>query len=448
MFRLSFYNFLRSRITRISLLLVLACGLISILVGKQFLDNHAENIAATHTTQKAHLLRNAQYINSEMGLYLYYARFALVNQPDRLAGIAIGQKDVNPSIQSVTIRGLEAQKYDTDLTNPVNLLSGNLDLSFVIIYLFPLLIIAFCYNLLSEEKEGGTWRLVAAQSQRPWKLLLSKLAVRTAAVYGLLLLLLVLAVIILAVPLSKQLLALAAGAILYCAFWFALCLLVVSLHKSSNTSALALVGLWVLLAVLLPAGVNNLVANRYPVPEAFHTMIKQRDGYHEKFDMDKRATVEKFYAHYPELRKYPLPDKSFSWLWYYAMQQMGDDESAADARALYAKLQQRVKLSNQIASWVPTMQAQLQFSDLARSGLSDHLAFLDATTRFHENMRLYFYPKIFSEAAVASENWASFTPKYFTAPYDIPWSKHLFPVMVLTAALLLIAIRNTRSYAV
>ena len=61
--------------------------------------------------------------------------------------MAIGQRDVNPSIQSVTIRGLEGQKYDSELNNPNNFLLGNIDFSFVLIYLFPLLIIAFTYNI-------------------------------------------------------------------------------------------------------------------------------------------------------------------------------------------------------------------------------------------------------------------------------------------------------------
>ena len=43
-------------------------------------------------------------------------------------------------------------------------MSGNLDLGFVIIYLFPLVLIAMTFNLYSEEKELGTWRILAAQT--------------------------------------------------------------------------------------------------------------------------------------------------------------------------------------------------------------------------------------------------------------------------------------------
>ncbi|WP_228426044.1 hypothetical protein [Chryseobacterium carnipullorum] len=59
---------------------------------------------------------------------LYYLKFGLVNQTDHLNALSIGQRDVNPSIQNLTIRNLEGQKYDTDLQNPVSLLLGSLDL--------------------------------------------------------------------------------------------------------------------------------------------------------------------------------------------------------------------------------------------------------------------------------------------------------------------------------
>lgn len=120
--------------------------------------------------------------------------------------------------------------------------------------------------------------------------------------------------------------------------------------------------------------------------------------------MPKEPTMEKFYAHYPEYRKYPLPQKTFSWIWYYAMQQMGDDESRQDAQDLKTKLRQREVASSSIALLIPTLHTQLVFNDLAESGLKNQLNFLEAVEAFHEKNRLYFYPKIFAEQAVKTEN--------------------------------------------
>ncbi|MEH6309158.1 hypothetical protein RYH73_26135 [Olivibacter sp. CPCC 100613] len=154
MFLLILKRFLRSKIAIIGLSVIIAAGILSLFIGKQHMDKQKKSLLSTEHFQQEHIKRNVRFHQSEIGLLLYYIRFNLVNQPHPLNGLSIGQRDVNSSIQSLTIRNLEGQKYDTDLFNPSNLLAGNLDFSFVLIYLFPLLIIGFSYNLLSEEKDG------------------------------------------------------------------------------------------------------------------------------------------------------------------------------------------------------------------------------------------------------------------------------------------------------
>lgn len=442
MFVLLLKSFLRSKVAVVGLLVVLAAGIISIYIGRQHMLKQESNIAQTAHFQQEHIQRNVQFFDKEMGLLLYYLRFGLVHQSHPLNGLSIGQRDVNSSIQRVTIRNLEGQQYDTDLFNPANLLAGNLDYSFVLIYLFPLLIISFTYNLLSEEEEGGTWKLVSAQSNYPIKVLLQKLLIRGAVILGALSIILVPAVIILSLPFDSRLLATIAISVLYVLAWFAISSWVVSWQKSSSTNAVILLSSWMLLTIILPGAANNYISNRYPVPEALATVVAQREGFHEKWDMEKKVTMDKFYAHYPQLRKYQLPDKEFSWLWYYAMQQMGDDDAKQQAEQMREKLGQREKASRSIAYFIPTLHAQQQLNTLARAGLGDHLQFLDSTRAFHERMRLYFYPKIFGEAPVSKENWKAFTVQYFTARNGISWGNLLLPVVLIIALFSMLSWKN------
>jgi ABC-2 type transport system permease protein len=150
-------------------------GIISIFIGKQYLVKQENAIVAAQKFQKESIQRNLEYHNEDLGLLLYYLRFTLIKKPTNISAISIGQSDVNPLMQTVTIRGLEGQKYDTDFENPSLLLSGNLDLGFVIIYLFPLVLIALSFNIYSEEKELGTWRILAAQTSGKSKYLYKKL---------------------------------------------------------------------------------------------------------------------------------------------------------------------------------------------------------------------------------------------------------------------------------
>ena len=423
-------QFIRSKIVQLSLLLLLALGVMSILIGKQFLQKQERTLANVTQHQQEHIARNVE-LHSEIGLLLYYLRFTLIDQPDRIAGLSIGQRDVNPSVQSVTIRTLEAQLHDTDLNNPSKLQTGNLDLGFVIIYLFPLVVIAFSFNLLSEEKEAGTWRLIAVQSNSTLRFLWMKLSVRMLLTYCMLGGILLFACLILSLPVNMQLIAFISVAILYTAFWFAFCFWVVSFQRNSSFNALTLVSAWVILAVLLPASVNNYVANLYPVPESLAAMVKQREGYHEKWDMDKKITMGKFYTHYPQFKKYGVPQETFSWTWYYAMQQMGDDESLTERMAMRAKIKQRENASRWLATAIPTMHTQLAFNDIVRTSLSSHLQLLDQTREFHEQLRLYFYPKIFENVPVKSEDWKKFKPEYTRAENTTSITFALLPLFLL-----------------
>lgn len=436
MIALAIKNFLRSKVAFAGLLFILLAGIISIHIGKQFLQKQEAAIAKTAAFQKEHIHRNVQFFDKEIGLLLYYLKFSLVNKPSNLNALSIGQRDVNATIQSVTIRNLEAQKYDTDLYNPANLLAGNLDYSFVLIYLFPLLIIALAYNLLSEEKEGETWRLVWVQAKNPLRYLGQKIAIRAVAVYAALAIILGYAIVVLSLPLNAAFFAVVCLSVLYIAFWFALTFWVMSWHKSSSVNAVSLLSFWMLLTIVCPAVANSYLIHKYPVPEAMNTLMEQREGYHEKWDMDKKVTMDAFYAHYPQYKKYGLPNKQFTYLWYYAMQQMGDDDAKQQAKATMKKLWLREDVSSNIALPVPTIFTQLQLNNLTQSGLSNHLNFLNSTDKFHEKMRLYFYPKIFEEAPVKEQNWNKWSVEYFEKEEKINWIKLLLPLAVLIVVLL------------
>ena len=435
MYRLAFRQFIRSRSVVIALALFLLTGIVSIVIGKQFLAKQQAAVEAVTQLQQEQIKRNVAYIPDQFGLLLYYLRFAYVNTPDPVAALAIGQQDVNTGIQYLTVRGLEGQRYDTGLYNPYNQLIGNLDLSFVILFLFPLLIIAFNFNVLSQENEQGTWPLVKVQERRPVLFILRKLSIRLIVVLALLLVLLALAVIVVSLPLTEHLLAYCVTAVLYVLCWFAVCFVVIALRKSSSISALALLSTWVMLCLLLPAIVNNYLTVRYPVKEAYSTFIKQRDGYHTKWDANADSTMAAFFRHYPLFSNYTWNSPKFNYMWYYAMQQLGDDEAAPQTAAMRQKLLQRQASAGAVARFFPSMHAQVQFTGIAGTGLDRHLQFLDSTAVFHENHRLHFYPKIFGDSAVATEQWDRHVPNFFQPPNPVKWGALVTPLVLFIGLL-------------
>jgi ABC-2 type transport system permease protein len=446
MYRLAFKNFIRSKSVAVALILFLVVGIISIYIGKQFIGKQQTAVNAVTTLQHKQIERNVNNAYDQFGLLMYYLRFAYINKPESLASLAIGQQDVNSSIQYLTIRGLEGQRYDTDLFNPYNQLTGNLDLSFVILFLFPLLIIAFNFNVLSQEAENGTWSLIRVQVDKPLKLILNKLSIRLIVILVLLFLLLTMAVIIIGIPLNERLFAYTVTAILYISFWFAVSFLIIVFRFNSSISALVMLSSWVLLCLLGPAIVNNYLTSAYPVNEAYNTLLKQRDGYHTKWDKNQDSTLQIFLKHYPRYSHYKWDSPKFNYMWYYAMQQLGDDEAAADSKVMYEKLHQRQHAADLAALLVPSMHAQLQFTDIAGTGLKRQLQYLDSTAVFHENTKLHFYPKIFGDSTISSENWSQYKPQYFHPVDPIGWGALIMPfvisILIMTGAGVWIFNRN------
>lgn len=445
MLALMFIQFLKTRICRIGLLMVMILGIISILVGKQFLVVQDKTTSYVVENYRDHLKRNLEYHGGDIGELLYYLQFTLVKPSNDLAALSIGQQDINSDVQTVTILNLEAQRYDTDLVNPVSLLHGNLDLSFVILFVFPLLIIAFTYNLRSEEVESGTWRLVSVTSRSNLVFLLQKLTVRAALVAMSLILLCVIASIVLAVPWNASFLAFMTAALLYLFFWHALCFWVVTLRRSSAANALSLLAGWLILVILLPSAINNHITNMYPVPEALTTMIKQRDGYHKKWDTGKKETVQKLYTSYPQLAQFGFPPETgFTWHWYYAMQHAGDQEALKESLAMQEKIQQREQMSRRYAKFVPTLHSQLVFNDLAGTSLIDHTDFLEQTRIFHERIRLHFYPKIFQNSDASEVDWNQFEPVFLEADSQVNWFGSMLPLIIGCLLFSGLALGNSR----
>lgn len=447
--KLLFLNFIRAKGFVIALVVLCVSSFLSLYIGKSYLENNKKKIQKTIQTQQETIDRYVKYENKEMGLLLYYVKFGLVNETPNLAGLSIGQRDINPSAMSVTIRNLEEQKYNTELHNPLYQLLGNMDFSFVLIYFFPLVIISFCFNALSEEKESGIWKLLCSQTDKPFLVIVQKIVIRWVIIESLLVVLLFIAQVYLQIAFSLAWGIFCLMAILYVLFWFAFSTWIVSFQKNSNQNALLLLISWVLLIIVLPATANSFVTNTYPTQEAFETLIDSRDGYHKKWDLEKEPTLQKFKAHYPQFTDFHHPkNKDFSWLWYYAMQQMGDDEAQNSVKQFKNKLAHREELSKTIGYFIPTIHAKLIFNQLAQSDLNNQLQFWEALEQFHEKKKLHFYPKIFSDAPVLNENWKQWKLDFFKSQFQIHWMEFFLPMLLINAIFMILSWLKLRKITV
>jgi len=118
-----------------------------------------------------------QLPSEPMTIGFRHPRLAIM-QPETLSFLATGQSDMYTHFKSPTVYGNNFALDYSEMVNPVQLLFGNFDLAYVLIYILPLLIIAFTYNILSKEKELGTLQLLNAQPISIMTWLLQKMVIR------------------------------------------------------------------------------------------------------------------------------------------------------------------------------------------------------------------------------------------------------------------------------
>lgn len=433
-------QFYRNKAYIISLLILLFAGLSSLYTGKKFLDRNEEIIAKSAIYQKKSLDKNIALHSNDIGLLLYYVKFNLVNEMPKIAALSIGLRDLSPSIQGVTIRNLEEQKNNSDFFNPANAAVGNFDFSFVLVFLFPLVIIAFCYNIISEDQEKGTWKLLSVQSQNLRKLIDAKLLIRLSAVSLVYFLLLIVAIIYIKIPVDSAFIIFALAGLLYLIFWFVLCRWIISFQKSSSWNALALVIFWMSMNFIIPMTGNMMIQKIYPAKEGLQAQIEQREGYHNKWDEAKVPTMQKFHKIYPQFSKYTVEENSgYSYTWYYAMQHLGDVESAKSSKQYQAKMQSRNDVAICLGYLLPNIQTQLVQSQIAKTGMENQLNYAKGLKNFHEKQRLYFYPYIFENANANIVDWAKQTVKIYNDIQKINLFRVFFPYLILISLLLILS---------
>ncbi len=70
---------------------------------------------------------------------------------------------------------------------------------------------------------------------------------------------------------------------------------------------------------------------------------------------------------------------TFTWTWYYAMQHMGDLESAKSSEQYTEKMQKRNQAATSLGYFLPNLHTQLVTSHLAKTDMSNHLQYASSS---------------------------------------------------------------------
>lgn len=344
-------------------------------------------------------------------------------QPAPLAFVSTGQSDLYSHTVKPTLYGEAYLLSFSELSNPVQLLFGTFDLSFVCIYLLPLLVLAFSYNLLSAEKEQGSLRLTMAQPVSLYRWLLGKMLLRFLIMTGIVWVSLLLSIALAGISMIQQaseifqLLLITAGYIL---FWFVVAMIINAKGSSSGANAVSMISVWVVLVLLLPAVIAQLADNLHPVPSRINMIHEMRMA---QADAEKKADeiLDGFLRDHPELvQRDTLTKNQYEfYLKYFASQ----DIVRKAVRPVLDEYQSKLKAQQE---WVyklrflsPSLVLQNSLNKLSGTSTEHYNAYRDGVISFAESWRNYFMPRMFRNENMSKADFdslPSFQYKYTDVP--------------------------------
>lgn len=358
--------------------------------------------------------------------------------PAPLAALAVGQSDLLPTHEAISVfRAEKPSEARAELENPSRLMSGRFDLAFVLIWIFPLLLLAAAYDLCAGDREAGTLRMVLSQgaSLRAWVL-------RRALARGLPLIALAVAATLWTSTSSDSE---GAGArsiyaalvvFAYGLFWLALAALVNTWARSAASAAMALGAGWVVFVLVLPTLLNIVVESLHPSPSRAELVAEARAA---ASDAERRGNeiVSSFYKDHPELAPPGMQADMMS-----RLMAIQDEVSRAmdpvKQRFEGAVLeQQRVVERWRFAS--PAIAMHEALTDLAGTGYWRHRAFQEQVGTFKDQVLAFYEPRFHKRLPLSKADLPDIPRFAFTEEPRAKWTTRVSSAVAGILALALVA---------
>ena len=335
-----------------------------------------------------------------------HPRLAIMD-PNEFSFIATGQSDMYTHFKSPTVYGNNFALDYSEMINPVQLLFGNFDLAFVIIYILPLLIISFTFNILSKEKELGTLRLLSAQPLSMINWLLQKTGIRFL-IFNLISIVSLLFVIALFSPNSFgdgfSMFGLVALLSAYNLFWFVLsCVINIKVNNSAK-NALTLIGLWLIIVLVLPASINQIGNSLYPVPSRLK-MINEIRSIKKENEESQNKIMDEYLRNHPELAQQSDKDNFGFWHNYFASEKVMEEKTKPILVEYEGQLKKQQDLISLFKYLSPAILVQQSLNNFAGTSEKHYNDYKKQVFEFSDKWRNYLAPMLFKNQKFTIKNY-------------------------------------------
>ncbi|MEE2788330.1 MAG: ABC transporter permease subunit [Myxococcota bacterium] len=320
-----------------------------------------------------------------------------------LNAVAVGQSDLQPRlVQLSTAADISAfSEVETPLMGPTRMGTGPFDPAFLFVVLFPLVVIAVTYEVLSGERERGTLAMLLSQPMSQLELVAGKAAARFGLVTATALAFALLSLWLAQVDVFETRAWTAVGLYLavifaWAFFWFALAVFVNARGSSSANNALTLVGLWLVLVVVVPGLVQVVLDTVYPPPSQVEMLHEARE---RAKDVGKEVAVLK--------GRHDIDTQTKEYGKKLVQAERSLTEREAPLKAEWQRQNQIRTKAIRFAQFLsPAMVVQLALEDIAGTGVLRYTRFDEQLEAFHHTFREFYFGRIEQGRVFGSDDFA------------------------------------------
>ncbi|WP_299524115.1 hypothetical protein [Winogradskyella sp.] len=235
---------------------------------------------------------------------IWYSNIYHFKTPSPLMVYGVGQAEQYGYYKRLTIM---SSPYDADMVeeiaNPERLQTGNLDFTFAIIYLLPLLLMICLYNIKGAEVDSGILPLINVQAASIQSWLWNRIGFYFILIIILLALLFVYGGFLTNI-FDKDVngfFVFLLWTIIYLLIWTAVFGVIIQLGSTSISNTLKMVGAWLLFTFIIPGIVHQWISTQYPANLMTDFIDAQRDEKNKLYALPDSVLQEKLNAKYPKI---------------------------------------------------------------------------------------------------------------------------------------------------
>ncbi len=381
---------------------------------------------------------------------LWYTRLPSYKTPVSTSIFNIGQSDVFTYYYLFAAENFEMQLFkQTEITNPLRALAGHFDVSFWIVYLLPLLVLLWTFNVLSSERDNGNWRLIASQGigEKGW--LQSKILIVAALVIAILFAIGVTGMIINFVqfkqPPSISDLLFISTAVIYIFFWLLLFYFINSLRKPTTYNALVSGIAWIGICLVLPVVVSKVAESIAPLDNTEISTYSRRPQNPQIEDSKAFAAnmIQNFALQQTGLKSVDTDSTkpAFMLRTYQAYHWLLTKERWPQVQQYFSGVEKRQKLTNWSVLINPASSTDGFLTAMADNDAAAYHHFVEQTRQLHQGLQGAFYPALFGADALTIDNY-NMIPDFQYQPNNLPLSLCYYFIIVSLLAVVLFVSGN------